>query len=198
MAVSIFYYELNQDKVNKAWDELIHGGFELPVSTIAPGEIQDEFDQIDEERILKELFREDTAIIDKNSGAKFSVPLNMQDEDVVAWLLQAVLGINIEEEDFFRDNAVAGIPLELWTRLFQTMSPEVMETVKAKCKKAGYSFDKFREYLRGVKSIVKYCLDNHSDMIVFYEGAPSGIMRERAERMRKLLVRGVEKKNPDD
>lgn len=188
MAISIFYRELNQEKVDQAWADLIQSGFKTTPSTMVAGDLKDVFEQTDEERIVKELYRRDIELIDQLSGAKFTAPLDMQVEDAINWLFQSALGVNIEEEDFFRDNAVAGIPLELWTRLFQNLSGQAMETVKAKCKKSGNSFDKFREYLLGVKNVVKYCLDNHSDMIAFYEGAPCGTMRERAMRMYKHLV----------
>lgn len=188
MSITINYREFNQDKVNQAWDELSDHGFNSPISQSTVADIKDEFVQTDKERILSAIIKKDMEFISRSSGTAFSEPLNMQNEDIVVWLFGAALDVNLEDEEFFPDNAVAGIPLELWVRLFQNLPPHIMDTVKVKCKKAGYSFDQFRAYLLGVKNVVKFCLDHHSEMIAYYEGGPSGVMRTRAEHIYKHLV----------
>jgi hypothetical protein len=185
--MQIHFRTLDQEKVAKAWDEVISRGFNLPKANPEHADIKEEFEPTDKELALKAIFAKDAEIITRLSQASFSDVLNMPNEDITSWLFQTGLNIHLAEEEFFPANAISGIPLELWIRLFQQMPPQTMETIKAKCKKANYSFDKFRDYLLGIKNVVKFCLDNHVEMISYYEPGPTGLMKDRAEQIYKRL-----------
>lgn len=187
MNISINFCEFNQDKVNQLWDDLDLRAFSQP-SSEPEFDIKDGLQKSDQERMLSEITRKDMEFIVQSARANFSENFNLQNEEILAWLFQAALGVKIEDEDFFLNNAVTGIPLALWVQLFQQMPPQAMENLKVKCKKANYSFEKFREYLLGIKSVVKYCLDNQAQMISFYDGGTSGIMRDRAMKIYKRLM----------
>jgi len=188
MNISINYRAWDEDKVNQSWDDLITQGFNLPKNPDTDDDIKDEFVQTDIERLLAAIAHKDRELITLASGARFSDNFNMQNEEVLAWLFYKVLGVRIEDEDFFMNNAVTGLPLELWVSFFQKLTPQAMEALKVQCKKANYSFDQFRTYLLGVKNVVKFCLDNHSPMIAYYEGGTSGIMHARVQHIYKRLM----------
>ena len=76
----------------------------------------------------------------------------------------------------------------MWVRLFQSLTPQAMDAVKIKSQKAKYPFDQFRAYLLGIKDVVKFCMDNNSEMISYYDTGPTGTMRQRAAHMYKRLV----------
>jgi len=189
--MNIHFCELNQDKVSEAWADP-----NLPAINSQGAntefDIQDWLQISDQERMLAEIIKRDLEFINRASSASFTDSFNLQNEEILTWLFKAVLGVNIEDEDFFVGNAVTGIPLELWIDLFQKMLPQTMDTLKAKCKKTNYSFDDFRKYLLGIKNVVKYCLDNNSQMIAYYDGGNSGIMRDRAQKVYKRLTPGKE------
>jgi hypothetical protein len=185
--MNINFREFNQEKVNQAWEEVLSRGFVLPKANPEHADIKEEFEPTDMEVAMKAIFAKDTEIITRLSGANFTDTLSMVNEDVTGWLFQAGLNLNIHEEEFYPANAVSGIPLELWVKLFQQMPPNTMDTIRAKCKKTNHSFDKFREYLLGIKGVVKFCLDNHSEMIAYYEPGPTGQMKDRADQIYKRL-----------
>jgi len=210
MSISIHFRELNNDKVSQDWEDLISRKEAAEAEAVSvpanPDEVQmdDDFNsptrtgrgmtikealaQNDKDVTLSAIFGVDKRFIEATSGKGFSVPLNIQDEHAVCWLFQAVLDINPEEEDYYPHNAVAGIPFDLWVRLFQSLTPQAMDAVKAKAQKAKYPFDQFRAYLLGVKDVVKFCMDNNSEMISYYDTGPTGTMRQRAIHMYKRLV----------
>ena len=187
MNVTVNFRGVNLDQVGQAWDAQDLSAF-TPKNAEAEFDIKDGLQKSDKELVLAAITRQDIELLDRASGAKFSEPFNLQNEEMLIWLFQNAVKVSVEEEDFFLNNAVTGIPLELWVRLFQELQPQVMETMKARCKKTGYSFEQFRAYLLGIKSVVKYCLDNHADLIAFYDGGTSGIMRDRAMRIYKRAV----------
>ena len=188
MNISINYRALDEGKVNQSWDKLITQGFNLPKNAGADDDIKDEFVQTDTERLLAAIAHKDWELITQASRASFSDSFNLQNEEILAWLFYKVLGVRVEDEDFFLNNAITGIPLELWVSFFQKLTPPAMETLKVQCKKSNYSFDQFRTYLLGVKNVVKFCLDNHSPMIAYYEGGTSGIMQARAQHIYKRVM----------
>ena len=210
MSISIHFRELNNDKVSQDWEDLISRKEAAEAEAVSvpanPDEVQmdDDFNsptrtgsgmtvkgalaQNDKEVTLSAIFSADKKFIEAVSGKSFSAKLAMPDEQAVVWLFQAVLDINLEEEVFFPHNAVAGVPFEMWVRLFQSLTPQAMDAVKAKSQKAKYPFDQFRAYLLGVKDVVKFCMDNNSEMISYYDTGPTGTMRQRAIHMYKRLV----------
>ena len=210
MSISIHFQELNSEKVNQDWEDLISrkeaaeaavpivpvnpedvdmdDDFHSPTRTGSGMTVKEALAQNDKDVTLGAIFGADKRFIETASAKSFSAPLKMQDEQALAWLFAAALDISLEEEDFFPQNAVAGVPFEMWVRLFQSLTPQAMDAVKAKSQKAKYPFDQFRAYLLGVKDVVKFCMDNNSEMISYYDTGPTGTMRQRAMHMYKRLV----------
>lgn len=211
MNISIHYRHLDREKVSQNWAELIARKEAADAEKMKPQnpeevelEIDEDFNsptkvgrnltikealaQNDREVTLSAIFSSDKRFIDEASQAKFSQEFSLAHEEMLCWLFEEALGIKIEEEEFHPMNAVAGIPLEMWVRLFQGITPQAMGNVSNKAKKKKYNFDSFKAHLLGIKSVVKYCLDNNAEMITFYDTGPSGIMRERAEKVLKRLA----------
>ncbi len=208
MSISIHFQELNSDRVAGEWEELItrKEAADAAKPPVNPDEVEmdDEFNsptrmgkgmtikealsQNDKDVTLGAIFAADKRFIEAASRKGFNTPFKIQDELAICWLFQAVLDVNLEEEEFYPQSAIAGIPFEMWVRLFQSMTPQAMETVKAKAQKAKYPFDHFRAYLLGVKDVVKFCMENNAQMIAYYDTGPTGAMRQRALLMFKRLV----------
>jgi hypothetical protein len=212
MNISLHFRDLNVEKVNQSWDSLIARKQEAEAQVTevrVPAEeeeleIDDDFNsptksgrdytvkqalsQNDKDVTLTAIFNADKRFIDEASQSKYSAEFSFANEEALIWLFDAALGLKLEEEEFFPANAVSGIPLEMWVRLFQGMTPAAMDEVKARCRKRKVDFEAFKQFLLGVKNVVKYCMDNRAEMISFYDTGPSGIMRDRATHIYKRLV----------
>jgi len=212
MNISLHFRDFNVEKVNQSWDSLIARKQEAEAQIVAEKvpaeeeelEIDDDFNsptksgrdytvkqalsQNDKDVTLTAIFNADKRFIDEASVSKFSAEFNFANEEATIWLFDTALGLKLEDEEFFPANAISGIPLEMWVRLFQGMTPAAMDEVKLRCRKRKVDFEEFKQFLLGVKNVVKYCMDNHSEMISFYDTGPSGIMRDRAMHVYKRLV----------
>lgn len=211
MNIAIHYRHLDRDKVSQDWIQLISrketsdsekpknitpdeeeleidDDFNSPTNTGKNLTVKEALSQNDREVTMRAIFSADKRFIDTYAQAKFSADFSISHEEMLGWLFEEVLKIKLEDEEFYPANAVAGIPLELWVKLFQGITPAAMDAVKNMARKKKYNFDAFKTHLLGVKNIVKYCMDNNVEMIAFYDTGPSGFMRERAEKVCKRLV----------
>lgn len=209
MNVSIHFHAYDPAQVTAQWNDLIYRKENTPIDpkpVVNPDEVElgDEFDSLgasglnmtvkealaqpDKFAALGAIFAADMRFIQAASRKEFTDKLNVQNEQALAWLFQTTIGVTLEELEFWPDNAVAGIPLDMWVQMFKAITPKAMETLQGKAKKGNYSFDKFKAFLLGIKDVVKFCLDNHSEFIAYYDAAPTGHMRVRATQMYKRLA----------
>ncbi|MGE5392628.1 MAG: hypothetical protein ACM3NH_02695 [Candidatus Saccharibacteria bacterium] len=178
MSATLLFREFNREKIEPAWEDVLAAKgtpeFDPELSSVYMRE--------DRVPAMSALFAIDKKLLDQHSRSTFAMPLKLDFEALLEKLFEKALGIKLPEQDFFPNEAVAGIPLELWVDLFKGFTPQVVEQMKKECQRKNFPFDMFKDFLMGIKNVVKFCLDNNSAFVGYYSTAPGAFLRLREEK----------------
>lgn len=177
MTASIIYREFNQDQMDRAWEEVIAAKDTLDFNQ----ELKNALARIDKVPAMAVLFNLDKQFLEKFSRASFIASLKLDQEYLIERLFEKALGIKLEDQDFYPGEAVAGIPMEMWVDLFKRLQPPVVEYIKKEAQRKNFPYDMLKDYIMGVKNVVKFCLDNNSRMVSYYSTSPGAFLRGRQE-----------------
>lgn len=184
MSATIYYKDFNREAMDEEWERVVAA---KDSETLDP-DLKDALFRGDRLKGMQAMFRMDKEFLDKHSRCTFAAPFKLDVEAVIERLFEKAIGVKLEEQDFYPGEAVAGIPLEMWTGVFRNLSDRLVDQMKKECLRKKLPYDMLRDYLMGVRRVAKYCLDNNAQFISYYSSAPGAFLRQREEETLNRLM----------
>ncbi len=90
-------------------------------------------------------------------------------DEYIAVLFGATLLIDLEKQDYYKEDGIPGIPFEMWVKAFESADQVAMTAVKGLAPEFDFTFEDFTDHILPVKNLVKFCRDTSTKMIVYLE-----------------------------
>lgn len=104
-------------------------------------------------------------------------------DDYIQVFFGATLMIDIEKQDYHKEDGIPGIPFEVWVKAFESADKVAMMAVKGLATEFDFTFEDFTNHILPVKNLVKFCHDTNTKMIVYLEYPHSHFEENRAKEI---------------
>ncbi len=185
MSISINFSQFDKEKVDQAWEDILSGSFKDEDLSAYLKDFFEAQETKDKQSILEAILQLDTFVIEKYSKQSYNEYYHGEFEYFIQLLFQQTLGLDLTEQEYYKDDQIFSIPFPVWVEAFQKADKVALQNIKDILEKSTeeyhYTFEDFTKCMLPIKEVVRYCLETKTEMSVDIEGDPTKFKLKRAE-----------------